>query len=172
MSGVFVAAYARPTRPLASSSTGYFMPYSAATLRFMSASLPCLPAAAELTASHTTPFAIAREGASLSDPTVWAFFTKGQPGLNHSRTTVLPLKLESVTACPSRSVSVKSGAGEPTAALAIEALESSAGAAAAEGEGAEAGAEVLDGLEDEWLHAVAASARTIREYLIAPTLAD
>src|SRR5690606_25445250 len=50
---------------------------------------------------------------------VCAFFTYGQPGLNHSSTTVLPLKDERRTSFPSRSFRVKSGAGFPTSARAL-----------------------------------------------------
>src|SRR5688572_19437696 len=123
MWGVFVAPYVRPMSPFSSSRIGCSIENVFAPSRFASTPCPCLPAAAEFTASHTTPFFVCFFAASLSEPFVCAFFTYGHPGLNHSRTTTFPLKEESFTSLPSRSFSVKSGAGLPTSALVIVADE-------------------------------------------------
>src|SRR6185436_10418421 len=76
-------------------------------------SAPCLPAAPLLTPSHTTPSFMWRFAVSTSEPTVCDRFTNGQPGLNHSSTTTLPLNDASFTSLPARSLSVKSGAALP-----------------------------------------------------------
>ena len=49
---------------------------------------------------------------------MWAALTKGQSGLNHSRTTILPLYDAKDTDLPLSSVRVKAGAGLPSSALA------------------------------------------------------
>ena len=86
---------------------------------FIASSAPCLPGPPLLIASQTTPFFAWRFAASTSEPWPCDFFTNGQPGLNHSSTTILPLNDDSVTSLPSRSLSVKSGAGLPIAAAAF-----------------------------------------------------
>src|SRR6185503_13275958 len=116
MLGVLVAPYARPTAPASSRKMGCSSPKVLAASLLADGSEPCLPWAAELMASHATPWAAYFLAVLLSDPFLCEAFTKGHPGLNHSSTTTLPRNDASDTSRPSRSLSVKSGAALPTAA--------------------------------------------------------
>src|SRR6188768_2925779 len=90
-------------------------------------------------ASQTTPPLVWRAAVPTSEPLVWLALTKGQPGLNHSKTTGLPRKLASLTSLPSRSGSSKSGAAAPAAsALAAGALVASVAGSEPTGVGPEA----------------------------------
>src|SRR5712672_3240960 len=113
MFGVVVAPYALPTLPVASRRIGLGIDQVFAASVFIFTSAPCLPAAPLLTPSHTTPSFMRRFAVSTSEPAVCDALTNGHPGLNHSSTTTLPLNEASLTSLPSRSVSVKSGAGLP-----------------------------------------------------------
>src|SRR4051812_4216270 len=96
---------------------GCVRPYFCAASLFASTPWPCLPGAPELIASQTTSGCFF--AASRSDPFVCDARTNGQPGLNHSSTTVFPLKSERRTLLPSRSGNTKSGAGAPTDASVV-----------------------------------------------------
>jgi hypothetical protein len=113
MFGVLVAPYALPTLPVSSRRIGFGIDQVFAAWALAWTSAPCLPAAPLLIPSHTTPSFMRRFAVSTSEPTVCDRWTNGQPGLNHSSTTSLPLNAASLTSLPSRSVSVKSGAGLP-----------------------------------------------------------
>src|SRR5215468_4237668 len=113
MLGVLVAPYALPTLPVSSRRIGLGIDQVFAASTFIFTSAPCLPGAPLLIPSHTTPSCMWRCAVPTSEPTVCDRLTNGHPGLNHSSTTTLPLNEASLTSLPSRSVSVKSGAGLP-----------------------------------------------------------
>src|SRR5213078_3984620 len=113
MFGVLVAPYALPTDPVSSRRIGLGIDQLLAASPFIAASAPCLPAEPLLTASQTTPSFMWRLAVSTSEPTVCDRLTNGQPGLNHSSTTTLPLNEASLTSLPVRSFKVKSGAVLP-----------------------------------------------------------
>ena len=75
---------------------------------------PCFSGALELMASQTTSSLAASAASVFKGPDSCAYTTKGQPGLNHSSTTVLPRKSDSFIALPFKSGSEKSTAGCPT----------------------------------------------------------
>src|SRR5687767_425759 len=102
--------------PVSSRRMGCSSPYVLTASMLTDGSCPCLPFDEELTANQTTPRAACLLAVPLSDPLLCDALTNGQPGLNHSRTTTLPRNAASDTSRPSRSLSVKSGAGLPTAA--------------------------------------------------------
>ena len=89
--GVLVAPYACPTLPCSSRRTALLIANVAFPARLLSAPAPCLPGALELIESHTMPLACAAFALLTSDPLVCEARTKGHSGLNHSRTTTLPL---------------------------------------------------------------------------------
>src|SRR4051812_12189195 len=100
MCGVLVAPYCLPTVPDSSRNTGWPIDHVFTASRLSASLLPCLPSALLLIASHTTPALVALFAVSTSDPTVCDFLTNGQPGLNHSSTTFLPLNEHSLTVLP------------------------------------------------------------------------
>src|SRR5215813_14919579 len=102
MFGVFVAPYALPTTPDSSRSTGCSSENVLTASTFIARSLPCLPGAPLLIASHTTPSFMCFFAVPTSEPTVCDRLTNGQPGLIHSSTTTLPLNDDSWTCLPPR----------------------------------------------------------------------
>src|SRR5688500_16120466 len=102
MCGVLVAPYSLPTAPFSSRNTGWPIDHAFTASTFSSRLAPCLPAPPLLIASQMAPFFCAFFAVSINEPTVCDFLTNGQPGLNHSRTTFLPLYDDSLTVFPSR----------------------------------------------------------------------